>query len=136
MSGMKAGLYYPTWPDMHGEIFPKVLLDPDIWKISSVIDYERGLVPGLVQFLHRTCAYLILILSLVLSWKARKKKISTEGKIAFDIVLLCVVVQVGLGIATVINCVGRIPVGYGVAHQVFAILVLSSLLFLHKKILR
>jgi cytochrome c oxidase assembly protein subunit 15 len=134
MSGMKAGLYYPTWPDMHGEFFPRVLLDAEIWSIESVVEYERGLVPGLVQFLHRTFAYLILILSLVLYLKARRQKILTDGKIVVDIVLLCVIIQVGLGIATVINCIGRIPIGYGVAHQAFAILLLSSLLFLQKKI--
>lgn len=136
MSGMKAGLYYPTWPDMHGEFFPVVLLDPEIWTITSFMEYERGLVPGLVQFLHRICAYIVLILSFVLYWKARRRGISDDGKITIGIVLLCVIVQVGLGIATVINCIGIIPIGFGVAHQMFAILLLSSLLFMHKKILR
>ena len=29
MSGMRAGLYYPTWPNMNGEFIPAVLLNSE-----------------------------------------------------------------------------------------------------------
>ena len=40
-----------------------------------------------------------------------------------------VLVQVVLGILTVVNCIGEIPLLLGVLHQFGAIVVLSSLLY-------
>ena len=31
MSGMKAGLLYPTWPDMNGEVVPSLLWKTELW---------------------------------------------------------------------------------------------------------
>ncbi|MBK5210187.1 MAG: COX15/CtaA family protein, partial [Flavobacteriaceae bacterium] len=43
MAGMKAGLYYPTWPDMNGEFVPVVLLNPSNWDWHNMINYDSYL---------------------------------------------------------------------------------------------
>jgi len=40
-------------------------------------------------------------------------------------------IQVILGILTLVNCIGVIPVGLGVFHQAGALFVLTSILFLN-----
>jgi cytochrome c oxidase assembly protein subunit 15 len=131
MSGMKACLYYPTWPDMHGEVFPKALMDSSLWNITSIIEYEKGLIPGLVQFAHRTIAYLLSILIAILYWKSRKLKVIN---IPSQLLLALLILQVCLGVLTLVNCVGNIPFYYGVLHQAVAILILSVLVYLLRKI--
>jgi cytochrome c oxidase assembly protein subunit 15 len=136
MSGMKAGLYYPTWPDMHGEYFPNVLIDSNLWTRASVLGYEKGVVPAMVQFVHRNCAYLIFILSIIVFWKSTKGETPSHIRRPVRMLLLLVFLQVCLGILTIINCTGKIPLFYGVAHQAMAILLLSNLIYLQKKIHR
>lgn len=134
MSGMKAGLYYPTWPDMHGEFFPKVLTDNSLWTIDSVVHYERGLIPGLVQFTHRSCAYFIFITALMLLWRIFSRNdagILRKPVLWFNVVVL---LQICLGILTVINSIGRTPLVLGVAHQGMAIVLLTSLIYIHRNI--
>ncbi len=136
MSGMKAGLYYPTWPDMHGEYFPKVLIDSNLWTKVSILEYERGLVPAMVQFVHRFCAYLIFMLSVIVFWKSTENETPLHIRRPVRMLLLLVFLQVCLGVITIINCTGKIPLFYGVAHQAMAILLLSNLIYLQKKIHR
>jgi cytochrome c oxidase assembly protein subunit 15 len=134
MSGMKAGLYYPTWPDMHGAFLPNMLIDSDLWSIDRVVHYENGPVPGVVQFLHRLVAYLIFILIGIIYWKSRKRDCSSAIGTSIQMLFLFVIFQICLGILTVINCVGQIPFILGVAHQITAILLLSNLIYLHRKL--
>lgn len=134
MSGLKACLYYPTWPDMHGEFFPKILIDSNLWTLNNIIEYEKGLVPGIVQFLHRTVAYFIFVTSLIILWKSRKNIFIINVNKAILVLVLLVILQICLGILTVINCVGSIPLIYGVVHQATAILILTSITYLHRKI--
>jgi cytochrome c oxidase assembly protein subunit 15 len=136
MSGMKACLYYPTWPDMYGEIFPKILIDSTLWTKQSLIEYERGLVPGLVQFVHRCCAYIIFFITALMFWKLVRIMAPSHVRIPIQLLLALVIFQVVLGILTLINCTGKIPLFYGVAHQATAILLLSNLIYIQKKIHR
>lgn len=49
-----------------------------------------------------------------------------KGAIGMSIMLL---VQVLLGILTIVNCVGKIPIIYGVLHQAGALFLLAFVLF-------
>ena len=54
MSGMKAGLYYPSWPDMNGRFIPEVLLNINNWNWLNLTNYDTFVfAPALVQFTHR-----------------------------------------------------------------------------------
>ena len=69
MSGAKAGLFYPTWPDMRGEYLPAVLLDPEHWQLSSFLEYDTNpFMPALIQFLHRNTAYILTVIVLWFAW--------------------------------------------------------------------
>lgn len=130
MSGSKAGLLYPTWPSMQGSYLPGLLLNADNWRLAHLIDYDtHPFMPTLIQFLHRNVAYLLTGLILYFVWRLRTVPVSKalqRGNIALVSLLF---LQVLLGILTLLNCVGKIPVALGVMHQAGAVLLLSALLF-------
>ncbi len=130
MSGMKAGLFFPSWPDMNGSFLPAVLLDGTHWIRSVFIDYDTNpFMPALIQFLHRNTAYLLTIMILYFVWKTW----NTYGDATFRKGLLVLTgtlaLQVILGIFTLINCIGKVPVALGVLHQAGAVFLLSAILF-------
>jgi cytochrome c oxidase assembly protein subunit 15 len=134
MSGMKAGLYYPTWPDMHGEFFPQELINSELWTYEHIVNYERGPVPGVVQFGHRIFADLITIATGLLFSKALKGGIPSGIKKHTLVLLLIGILQGVLGILTVTNSVGKIPLVLGVLHQIGAIVLLTFIIVLHRRI--
>lgn len=132
MSGMKAALFYPTWPDMNGMLVPGVIVDPSNWTLSNFIHYDsHPFMTGLVQFLHRFCAYLLSILVVILGIKVFKASWDNFKllKNAQILTLALLATQVILGIITLIYSKGSIPVLWGVLHQGVALLLLSALLF-------
>lgn len=131
MAGMRAGLYYPSWPDMNGEFIPAVLLDGGNWNWGNMINYDSYLfAPALVQFTHRMLAYLLLLV-VVLMFVKLKKHIDLFSKKWLNLTLGLLVLQVVLGVLTVLNVQGKIPLFYGVVHQLVGLLFFMSLLFLN-----
>jgi cytochrome c oxidase assembly protein subunit 15 len=137
MSGMKAGIYYPTWPDMNGQLIPGLLFDAHYWSWTSFVEYDKYvLAPALVQFVHRLVAYVLF--GLMIYFVAVVRRIGppawyTKGSMTVGGVLL---LQVILGILTVINCQGKIPLVLGVMHQAGAIMTLMILLYMMRKTIR
>lgn len=130
MSGMKAGLYYPSWPDMNGRFIPKVLLNTENWNWLNLTNYDTFVfAPALVQFSHRLLAYILLILTTYVYFKYRTqvyKLAKTWLSFSFALIYL----QLLLGILTLLNIKTGIPLFYGVMHQLVGILFFISLLFL------
>lgn len=132
MSGMKAGLSYPTWPDMNGEIVPPILFDSEEWNVDNFVDYDtNGFMPTFIQVLHRGTAYLLITIGLWYFFKGIKTDISTLFRRGLNMWITMLVIQIVLGIVTVINCRGSIPVNWGVLHQAGALLLLSAMLFVN-----
>jgi cytochrome c oxidase assembly protein subunit 15 len=133
MSGMKAALIYPTWPMMLGEWIPSVLWEPENWRLVHFTDYDKHtFMPALVQTLHRLTAYALVIMGLwyLIRWFGRiGADFYRKGMTVFGVALLA---QVVLGILTLLASKGEIPVGLGVFHQAFAILLLAAVLFLQR----
>ena len=130
MSGMKAGLYYPSWPDMNGEFLPAVLKISENWSWNNMINYDSYLfAPALIQFTHRLVAYILFILTIVLFVKLRKQVYGFPKK-WLNTCLFLVISQVILDVLTVLNVQGKIPLILGVSHQLFGLLYFMSLLFL------
>jgi len=130
MSGMKAGLYYPSWPDMNGEFIPAVLKSAANWNSANLINYDSFLfAPALIQFTHRFLAYLLVILSFILFFNL-KDVVNTDQKKWIQFPLVLVLAQLTLGILTVLNVQGEIPLVLGVSHQLVGLLFFMSLLFL------
>lgn len=129
MSGSKAGLFFPTWPDMNGEYLPAVLLDGSHWAADSFIHYDTNpFMPALIQFLHRGTAYLLTVMVLYFAWRIWKLNVSPAFRTGVAALLITLGIQVGLGIITLINCKSKIPVDLGVLHQAGAVLLLGVLL--------
>jgi cytochrome c oxidase assembly protein subunit 15 len=132
MSGMKAGLAFPTWPDMNGVIIPPALLKSTEWNVDNMVNYEHStFMPALVQILHRTVAYVLFIMGLWYFFKGIRSTITPLFRVGLYMLVGMLLLQVLLGILTVINSLGAIPVGLGVFHQAGALVLLSIVLFLN-----
>ncbi len=132
MSGMKAGLSYPTWPDMNGSYVPDLLLDSVEWNVDNFVDYDKnGFMPTFIQFFHRSTAYLLIIIGLWYFYKGFKLIKNTLFRRGLNMWITMLVIQISLGIVTVLNCRGSIPVDYGVLHQSGALLLLTAMLFIN-----
>lgn len=131
MSGMKAALFYPSWPDMNGVYLPAVLLDPAEWNVDNFVHYDAGpFMAALIQFLHRNTAYLLTIIILWFAYNAFKTERTLIFTRSLYLLVSMLIIQVLLGIFTVINSVGTVPVGLGVMHQAGALLMLTIVLFI------
>ena len=131
MAGMRAGLIHPYFPVfVHGAGFWSVFANSDGLTLAALNDYEPSLyVKGIVQLLHRSTAYLLVGLLLVFVVQLLRRQVSRKlynGSLALGFV---VVVQFLLGVLTIVNSIGRIPVSYGSIHQAVALLLFVNMLF-------
>ncbi len=132
MSGTKAALAYPTFPDMQGEWIPGILLDSTHWQIENFVQYDATpFMVAFIQLLHRSVAYLVTILAVWFFLKGMKPTGIPMFKFGLYLLLGILVLQVSLGILTLLNSVGSIPVGLGVLHQAGGLLLLGVCLFLN-----
>jgi len=129
MAGLKAATAAPTWPGMNGVWWPQ--------NVHSYGDhYFRGLSflfdhPLVLHFIHRNLAYIITLLVIVWTWKAyRIPGTKLFGKTRW-MPLTIVLLQLVLGILTVLNSVNPDKfLWLAVAHQFIAMLLLLSLFFM------
>ncbi len=132
MSGMKAALFYPTWPDMNGEWMPALLFQASEWNVENFVEYDRGpFMSALIHTLHRTVAYILFFSGLWYFFKAIGSSRNSIFKASLWMLISLLVIQVALGIITVVNSKGVIPLSWGVYHQAGAIMLLSVILFLN-----
>jgi cytochrome c oxidase assembly protein subunit 15 len=114
LSGLDGGLIYNSWPDMNGSFFPN-----DVG-YKDVINTQLLSNPSIVQFLHRSTAYLLLFFIIILNFIYFKKKYDFKYILFFDLAIL---IQILLGIITLIS---GVEIKYASLHQLGSILVLSS----------
>lgn len=132
VSGMKAALVFPTWPDMNGAFLPAVLLDGSQWSAYSFTHYDASaFMPALVQFLHRNTAYLIAIAIAVFAVVGWKRVTNKTFRLGIAVLVTLLITQITLGIFTLINSTGFVPVGLGVLHQATALLLLAAILYVN-----
>lgn len=130
VSGMKAGLAYPTWPDMNGQLIPSALYELQPSTVGF-INYNAQDFWGrtFVQFAHRFMAYTLVALMAVFFFKSRNITSDKFFKLGLNLFPVIVLLQAVIGIMTVLNCVGKIPVFYGVLHQSGAMLLIAVTVF-------
>lgn len=132
MAGMRAGLVHPYFPFfVEGERLWNALANNTVG-FETIIDYENTVaIKAWVQVFHRAMAY---ILTIVVGWffiKIRQQAgISKQLQFGSQMLITLLITQFSLGILTVINCFGRIPLTYAALHQVVALLLLISILYL------
>ena len=127
MYGMKAGLFYPTWPLMGDEWIAAPLKEISNWKLNNFKDYDNHLfVPAFFQFLHRSVGYVLLIMGTIIYFRFIRLKVKVPIiRLSFLMFFIFLMLQVVLGILTLLFSRGYIPLFLGVAHQLGAVLVLS-----------
>jgi cytochrome c oxidase assembly protein subunit 15 len=124
VAGLKAGRGYNTWPLMDGSFIPDGLFLVDPWW-SNFLDN-----PLTVQFDHRMVAYLVFLVGVGLFIKLLSARAPARLKSAGMFLLFALVLQMGLGIYTLLEAV---PLALGVLHQAGGMLVLlSAIVFAHE----
>jgi heme a synthase len=116
VAGLKAGQAYNTWPLMDGRIIPPGLGAIEPWYLNLV---ENAMT---VQFNHRVVAYALLVAVL---WRAAVVSRSTGQRAerrSAGYLALAVVMQLGLGIWTLLS---HVSPALGVAHQAMAATVFA-----------
>ena len=130
LSGMKAGLAYPSWPDMNREFIPSALYSEH----SSVAGFLKYIPQDLwgkafIQFFHRMTAYTLIVLILVFFYTSRNVATDKIFKAGLKLFPFFVLLQATIGILTVLHCIGRIPITWGVMHQAGAMFLIAETVF-------
>jgi cytochrome c oxidase assembly protein subunit 15 len=118
MAGLKAAAYATTWPTINGAWIPEGM--------NNIFND-----PITVQFIHRLLAYIITVL--VFIWWARALKLPSTSLFRKTRVIpvVLVLLQVSLGILTVIYSPDKTALLWlGVSHQFVAMLLLLSLVWI------
>ena len=111
VAGIDAGRGYIDWPLMGGQVIPDGMFNLSPWWSNL---FEN---PALVQFVHRLAGYLLVIFGVIVWRRSRASgQIATRG--AFNLVLGMLVLQLVLGIATVMQAAAW-PIA--ITHQLGAI---------------
>ena len=132
MSGARTAIVDPEWPLMKGEFLPSVITDINMWTVENFVNYEQSVFqPALIQFLHRTSAYLLIIIVIGYLIQAFSKAISPLLVKTNAMLVTLLVIQALLGIATAVSSLGQVPVGLGVAHQFGAIALVGVVVLLN-----
>jgi cytochrome c oxidase assembly protein subunit 15 len=121
VAGIDAGRNYPTWPLMNGHFFPADAFVVPGGGASWRAFFEN---PGLVQFIHRSWGYLLVIFGLVVAFRGRRSAhAATRG--AFTAMGLMLLVQMTLGIFTALYAA---PLRVAITHQAGAIVLWTLVL--------
>jgi cytochrome c oxidase assembly protein subunit 15 len=117
VAGLNAGLTFNTWPLMDGRIVPGGLLVMDPWWLNF---FENVMT---VQFQHRMTAYVLLAAGLALG--VGTLRVSQNGQLrrAGAHVGGFLLLQVILGILTLI---WQVPLSLALLHQAVAVFVLAA----------
>jgi len=124
VAGLKAGKIFNTFPLMDGSWIP-----PGLFALSPLhLNFFENMVT--VQFNHRLLAISTGALLLVYWLFSRRHSFGHSIARSFSLVAFMVVVQLVLGISTLLL---HVPVWLGAAHQAGALVLFTALLFnMHK----
>ena len=130
MAGHKAAPAASTWPTINGEWIPEKLFTEKPLSINFIDNTI------LIHFIHRGLAYLLFVLIVI--WTVKLFRV--KGSVLFEktkwIPLAVVMLQLVLGIVTVLTSTGIVPGHWGVfewmaqLHQLTGMLLLLSLVWI------
>ena len=119
VSGMDAGKIYNSWPFMGSGFFPDDNSIKNLFYLSALND------PSMVQFMHRSLAYLIFIFYLFIFVIIYKNRLSGLFK-AIILTGFLLILQIVLGILTLLYSAQIIIASM---HQISSILLVSSSIY-------
>src|ERR1700722_14680228 len=118
VAGLRAGYAYNTWPLIDGALVPdaaRLFFDTPLWRNF----FENILT---MQFDHRMLAYAIFVIALLHALDVAGAIKDRHARIGAFVLFAAVVLQMGLGIATLVWVV---PLWLGLLHQAGALLGLT-----------
>ena len=120
VSGMDAGTIYNTWPLMGTTYFPNDSKFTEFFEINFFDD------PSIIQFIHRNLAYIIIFYYFYLLFLIIKHK----NKFLYKPILIIgfiLLIQIILGVLTILSGVKII---YASLHQVNSVFIILSTIYL------
>lgn len=125
VAGTDAGFVFNTFPLMGGHLLPPFIYPKEPFYLNMFEDLAT------IQFNHRTIAYLLCLMVPALWFMSRRYSLSQRSKTILNLFLVMLVIQVCLGISTLLLVV---PVTLGVMHQGGALLLLSLALLVNHEL--
>jgi cytochrome c oxidase assembly protein subunit 15 len=125
VAGIRAGLAYNTFPLMNGHFIP-----PGIFMLEP---WHRNFFENIttVQFDHRMIAWVLAILVPVFWYKSRQIILPSSARLACNLLLIMLVIQICLGIATLLMVV---PLPLAASHQAGAMLLFTVAIWVNHKL--
>lgn len=138
MAGHKAATAAATWPDINGHLIPDGMMSAHAGTDGGNNEGLLNLIDNkiAIHFIHRGLAYLLLILIIILTVRLYKISRSTLLNKTRWWPLALVIVQVVLGVASVLLSLKIIPNQWGIfewlaqLHQLGAMFLLLSLIWI------
>ena len=126
VAGLDAGFIHNHWPMMsEGKFMHETVLIEKTPVYKNFIEGRSG-----VQFIHRILAFFVVISVALIYIKGKKIAISNHQLNGLNSLLILVGVQSLLGVLAILL---QVPLWLGIAHQIGAFLLLSSMTFtLHR----
>ena len=118
VAGLRAGKIFNTWPNIDGALIPsfdRLFFESPWWRNF----FDNMLT---VQFCHRMIAYVLLAVAVYHAIDAIRSRASTVVTSGACWLLATIVLQVAIGVATLLH---QVPIDMGIAHQANAIVVLT-----------
>lgn len=118
VAGIDAGRAYPDWPLMAGGFLPPQPFDlQPVWRNF----FEDA---GLVQFMHRMAGYFLFAYGIFV-WTRARRSANGQTRFAFNAIMAMMLVQMVLGIVTVIYSA---PWQIAIVHQLGAVVLWALIL--------
>ena len=125
MAGLKAAQTAPTWPDINGEMIPAAMNELSPWS-QNLLNNKLT-----IHFIHRGLAYVLLMAVIAFYIRSKRYIRNNMFKKLRILFLLLIMLQVLLGILTVMNAtISERFIWFGVAHQFIAMLLVMNLVSL------
>ena len=126
VAGLDAGFIHNHWPMMsEGKFMHETVLTEKTPVYKNFIEGRSG-----VQFVHRILAFIVVISIVIIYIKGKKIAVSNYQLNGLNSLLILVGIQSLLGVLAILL---QVPLWLGIAHQIGAFLLLSSMIFtLHR----
>jgi cytochrome c oxidase assembly protein subunit 15 len=127
MAGHKAAMAAPTWPDINRSFIPAGMF-PSPGGLLNLVENKIT-----IHFIHRSLAYILFLVILFWTWRSSREKTSRLFSKTKWLPFLLVVVQILLGIFSVLTSIKIVPNHWGIfewiaqLHQLIAMFLLLSL---------
>jgi len=127
VAGLDGGFLYNSFPLMNGRLLPEEFL------ATSPAWLDPFESPATAQFVHRWLAVGLLIAVLAVWGTARRSSLPIRARRAIDLTAAMALLQVALGIATLLLVV---PIPLAAAHQAGAVVLLSLIIWARHEVRR